>query len=478
MLQDFIKNKLSAYIPHTPTTDQRNVIHAIAQFIQSNDDIFVLTGYAGTGKTTLIQSIVKTLEDCNIPSVQLAPTGRAAKVLCNYTQKTASTIHKKIYKQTIIGGFPKFQLHYNNTPKAVFIVDEASMLANQTGEQSIFGSGLLFHDLIDFVFTKTHCKLILVGDTAQLAPIGLNTSPALDVQYIQHTFLKTCHKAQLQEVVRQAEESGILQNATRIRTHIDNNSIHFPKLTTTYNDTIAIQGADLLEHLEKSYNTKGIENTIVITRSNKLANRYNQGIRQNILWRDSEICAGDYIMIVKNNYYWTQHIPEIDFLANGDIVKIVAVKKYETLYNINFAQVIIECPDYNNIQFETKVILNTLHSESPSFTKDEQQAFFDEVIQDYADIQSKKKKYEELKKNEYFQALQIKFAYAVTCHKAQGGQWNDVYIDHGYLTENMMNLDFLRWLYTAITRATDTVFLIHFDDKFFDTSTQKKKQKK
>jgi len=478
MLQDFIKTKIKENLPHVPTNDQHNVIHAIADFLQSSDEVFILTGYAGTGKTTIIQAIVKTLDECSIPTVLLAPTGRAAKILHNYTQKSAYTIHKKIYRQTISGGIQKFSLQYNATPNAIYIVDEASMLSNQSGEQSMFGSGLLFDDLTEFVFSNKRCKLILVGDTAQLPPIGLPYSPALDSTYVEQSYLKTCKSGVLSDVVRQSQESGILYNATLIRQLIDTGTITFPKFTIQHTDFVSITGSELLECLESSYAKKGQENTIIITRSNKLANRYNQGIRQTILWRDSEISVGDYIMIVKNNYFWTQDIPEIDFLANGDIVKIVAVTKYETMYNLNFAHVIIECPDYNNIRIKTKVVLNTLYSESPSFTRSEQQNFYEEVMLDYADFTSKKKKYDELRKNEYFQALQIKFAYAVTCHKAQGGQWNDVYIDHGYFIDSMLDIDFLRWLYTAITRATETLYLVNFKDDFFAKSETKKTIKK
>lgn len=478
MLQDYIKNKLIHNISHTPTSDQNNVIDSIAAFLQSSDEVFVLTGYAGTGKTTIIQSIVKTLDECNIPTVLLAPTGRAAKVMNYYTKKPAFTIHKKIYRQQVAGGIQKFSLQFNSSPNAVYIIDEASMLSNQSSEQSMFGSGMLFDDLVEFVYTNTRCKLLLVGDTAQLPPVGLPYSPALDTQYIEHTYLKPCKAGVLSEVVRQTQESGILCNATIIRRLIDAQRVEFPKLSMQKSDFVAITGSELLDSLESSYSNLGQDNTIIITRSNKLANRYNQGIRQQILWRDTEISPGDYIMIVKNNYYWTQQVPEIDFLANGDIVKIVSVKKYETMYNLNFAHVIIECPDYDNIRIETKVVLNTLYSESPSFSRHEQQAFYEEVMLDYVDITSKKKKFEELRKNEFFQALQIKFAYAVTCHKAQGGQWKHVYVDHGYFVDNMLDLDFLRWLYTAITRATHKVFLVNFKDEFFETLAAVSKTKK
>ena len=474
MLQDFIVKKLFENFSFTPTNDQTNVLNSLADFISSNKDVFILKGYAGTGKTTLVKSVVTTLAELNIQSYLLAPTGRAAKVLSNYSQKPAFTIHKKIYRQKSSEGIQKFTLNFNPSSHAVFIVDEASMLSNSSTEQSVFGSGIVMDDLFSFVFNDKKCKLILIGDVAQLPPIGMITSPALEKEYIERTYLKDCVENTLFEVVRQSSLSGIIQNATNIRKKIHSKSIKYPKINQTA-DVLAISGADLLESLERSHGAVGIEETIIITKSNKLANRYNEGIRKTILWRENQISVGDYVMIVKNNYFWVQQLAkegstqtDIDFIANGDIAKIVAIKKYEDLYGFSFVNVTLQFADYNNIEIDTKLLLNTLETEAPALTKEQNQALYTEVLSDYADIKNKRTVYEKMKQNEYFNALQIKFAYAVTCHKAQGGQWKHVYIDHGYMPEETTTSDFLRWLYTAFTRASEKVYLVNFKKEFFE----------
>lgn len=466
MLQDFIKNKLIENLGYTPTPDQTVVLSELAEFIKSKQEIYIIKGYAGTGKTTLVSSIVKTLSEHNIPTFLLAPTGRAAKVLSNYTNKPAFTIHKKIYRQSSSQGVQKFALNFNPSSQAFFIVDEASMLSNNSMEQSFFGSGNVLDDLVQFVFNDKKCKLILIGDTAQLPPIGLTVSPALEKEYMEQSYLKLCNEGFLSHVVRQSENSGILKNATVIRAMVEKTKLQFPKIDL-FPDVLSINGTELLEKLENSYDKTGIEDTIIITRSNKTANRYNQGIRNTILWKDSEVSAGDYIMIVKNNYFWVQQNPEIDFIANGDIAKVVSIKKYEDLYGFHFANVTLRFSDYNDIEIDAKVMLDTLHSESPSLTREQNQLFYTEVLKDYSEIKNKRTVYENLRKNEYFNALQIKFAYAVTCHKAQGGQWKHVYVDHGYMPEDTINVDFLRWLYTAFTRATEKIFLVNFKKEFF-----------
>lgn len=469
MLQDFIKKLLLQNFSHTPTPHQENALSAIAAFLQSEQDIFLLTGYAGTGKTSLIQSLVHTLESQKIQYALLAPTGRAAKVLQLYTSRPAFTIHKKIYRQKSAGGFSRFSIQYNSMKRGVFIIDEASMIAHETQSNSAFGSGNLLDDIVEFVFTNPHCKLIFLGDTAQLPPIGYTKSYSLDADFLSKSYLKSVSAAQLSQVVRQDSLSGIIENATQLRNDIaqEKSTGEFPKLIQTP-DVVAINGAELIEHIERSYNTVGEEETIIITRSNAYANKYNQGIRAQILWKESILAAGDYIMIVKNNYFWTKNLENIEFLANGDIVKVKKIIRYESLYNMDFATILIECIDYNNIELEVKVILQTIQSESPSLTSDENQAFFNEVMKDYEHLNTKKQKYEALRENEYFQALHIKFAYAVTCHKSQGGQWKHIYIDHGYLTDDMVQDDFRKWLYTAITRASEKVHLVNFNKKFFE----------
>jgi len=309
---------------------------------------------------------------------------------------------------------------------------------------------------------------------AQLPPIGMITSPALEKEYIERTYLKDCVEDTLFEVVRQSSLSGIIKNATNSRKKIHSKSIKYPKINQT-EDVLSISGADLLESLERSHGAVGIEETIIITKSNKLANRYNEGIRKTILWRENQISVGDYVMIVKNNYFWVQQLAkegstqtDIDFIANGDIAKIVAIKKYEELYGFSFVNVTLQFADYNNIEIDTKLLLNTLETEAPALTKEQNQAFYTEVLSDYVDIKNKRTVYEKMKQNEYFNALQIKFAYAVTCHKAQGGQWKHVYIDHGYMPEETTSSDFLRWLYTAFTRASEKVYLVNFKKEFFE----------
>ncbi|HPY82525.1 MAG: AAA family ATPase [Bacteroidales bacterium] len=469
MLLDFIKKKIRNNFPHVPTKEQENVMHILAEFIHSNNHVLVVKGYAGTGKTSVIASFVQTLVELSIPSFLMAPTGRAAKVLSYYTKTAATTIHKTIYRQASThNGIQKFSLYFNAHAQSVFIVDEVSMLANNSFDKSMFGSGLLLNDLFEFVFENDkNCKLILIGDTAQLPPVGLSVSPALDVEYLSTTFFKQIETAHLYEVVRQQKESGILALATEIRTIIENNSCDFPHISQT-SDVIPITGDILLEHLESSYSSVGEEHTIVITRSNKYANKYNQGIRAMVLWRESQINVGDFIMVVKNNYYWSEKSTKINFIANGDIAEITHISQYENLYGFAFANVRLRFVDYDNEELDVKILLQTLESESPALSYDDNTLLYTAVQEDYQHITSARARYQEIRKNEYFNALQIKYAYAITCHKAQGGQWKHVYIDHGYLPENTTNVDFLRWLYTACTRATERLYLVNFKKEFFE----------
>ncbi|MBR4690538.1 MAG: AAA family ATPase [Bacteroidales bacterium] len=468
MLHDYVEKQMLAHFSFVPTDDQKVAFKELAKFITSDAEVFIMNGYAGTGKTTLVRSLIETLQALETPYFLLAPTGRSAKVLSNYTKSTALTIHKKIYRQRgVHDGIQSFGMSFNAAQNVVYIVDEASMLSDTTGENTIFGSGSVLNDLFRFIFNEHNCKLLLIGDTAQLPPIGSAESPALDANFIERQFLKKANSVTLTQIIRQAQDSGILQNATTIRNLITNDEIALPHIQT-YPDVEQIDGSMLLDALESSHNKVGIQDTIVITRTNKLANRYNAGIRSRILWKDTTISKGDYIMIVKNNYFWTEGNKDISFIANGDIAEVIDITKYENLYGFDFAEVTIQFPDYQNIEMTVNVLLNTLTSESASLTYEESNKLYTEVCADYADIKNKRKLYEEVKKNPYFNALQIKFAYAVTCHKAQGGQWKHVYIDHGYFTDEMLNKEFLRWLYTAFTRATEKIYLVNFKDEFFE----------
>ncbi|MCQ2959970.1 MAG: AAA family ATPase [Bacteroidales bacterium] len=467
MLHDYIEKQLLSYFSFSPTEDQKKTFSELAIFLTSDQEVFIINGFAGTGKTTLIKAVTDTLTALETPYSLLAPTGRAAKVLSNYTSKPAYTIHKKIYRQrNISDGIQKFGMNFNAAQNMVYIVDEASMLSDTIGENAIFGSGSVLDDLFRFVFNEHNCKLLLIGDTAQLPPIGIAESPALDADYIEANFYKEAKTSTLTQVIRQAEKSGILTNATIIRQLLENENISLPLLQTT-SDVERIDGSMLLEALESSQNKVGIQDTIVITRTNKLANRYNAGIRSRILWKESTISKGDYIMVVKNNYFWTEGNKEIPFIANGDIAEIISIGKHEQIYGFDFAEVTLRFPDYRDTELTVKILLNTLSSESASLTYEESNKLYTEVCADYSDVKSKKTLYEKVKKNPYFNALQIKFAYAVTCHKAQGGQWKHVFIDHGYFTEEMVNKEFLRWLYTAFTRASEKIYLVNFKKDFF-----------
>lgn len=468
MLYDFIAKKIRAHFAFEPTEDQQNVFNELAKFLATDAEVFIINGFAGTGKTTLIKAVIDSLQELGLNYSLMAPTGRAAKVLSNYTSKPAFTIHKKIYRQrNVQDGIQKFGMNFNAAQNVVYIVDEASMLSDSTSENTIFGSGSVINDLFRFIFNEHKCKLLLIGDTAQLPPIGSPNSPALDANYIETNFFKTPAYVTLHTVIRQAEDSGILSNATTIRQMLDSETISLPKLKT-FPDVESIDGSMLLEALESSHNKVGIQDTIVITRSNKMANRYNDGIRRMILWKDSTICKGDYIMVVKNNYYWTEKEKDLSFIANGDIAEIVSIDKYEDLYGFNFADVTLKFPDYQDMELSVKIILDTLSSESASLTYEQSNKLYTEVCADYAEIKNKKTLYEKIKKDPYYNALQIKFAYAITCHKAQGGQWKHVYIDHGFFTEEMVDKEFVRWLYTAFTRATEKVYLVNFKNEFWE----------
>lgn len=442
----------------------------LEKFLSSvnEDECFILKGYAGTGKTTLISALVKVLPKMKLKSVLLAPTGRAAKVISNYSGRKAFTIHKKIYRKKVAAS-PEmnFVLGDNIMENTLFIVDEASMISDQVHDYS---RQSLLQDLISYVYNGKNCKLMLVGDTAQLPPVGSAISPALNGQFVSDQFRLKVFTYELTDVVRQEKESGILFNATQLRELVRKGEEVFPKFKIRgYKDIFRMTGERLVEGLNYAYDKYGMENTIVICRSNKNANAYNQNIRNRILYREEELSGGDHIMVVRNNYFWLK--PEDnsgDFIANGDIARIRKVRRIEEQYGFRFAELVIELLDYPEEEpLSCKVMLDTLYSETPSLSNADNKRFYEAVLQDYMHIENKKFRMEELKKDPYYNALQIKFAFAVTCHKAQGGQWPAVFIDQGYLTDEMLNTEFLRWLYTGVTRSNRELFLVNFSDQFF-----------
>jgi exodeoxyribonuclease-5 len=472
MRETIIYNQLCKNLGYTPTDDQSAAMKDLAGYICSSesDVLFLMTGYAGTGKTSLISSLVKTLDLLRLKSVLMAPTGRAAKVLSSYSGRKAFTIHKKIYRQkSSKDGFGSFSLNNNLVRDTFFIVDEASMVSNASAESSIFGSGRLLDDLVEFVYSGTGCRLILTGDTAQLPPVGSVVSPALDKSFLAgYGFpLVSC---ELKQVVRQSETSGVLMNATMIRHQVAENILEHPSINCTdYKDTIRLPGVDLIDELQVAYGTAGLEGTIVIVNSNKQANRYNQGIRNRIFFREEEISTGDMLMVVKNNYNILNEDEEGEgagFIANGDIAEVRRIRKYEERYGFRFADMLLWFADYE-LELEAKVMLDVLHLDSPALPNEKGRELFENVIQDYLHLKTRKKQYDAVREDPYYNALQVKFAYAVTCHKAQGGQWDRVFIDQGMFNRTEVTIEYLRWFYTAITRSTEKVYLVNFPDEFF-----------
>ncbi len=456
-------------LENNPTKSQEKLIDILSDFVinREKDKVVIVKGYAGTGKTTTISALVKTFRKLKIKSVLLAPTGRAAKVLTSYSGEIAWTIHKKIYRQkSSKDGFGEFVLEKNMHTNTYFIVDEASMISNQPAVISLFGSGRLLDDLIKYVYNGSGCKLILIGDTAQLPPVGISDSPALDNKKLESYGLHTEY-VELTEVLRQAMDSGILYNATNIRTNISSNIVKFPEFSISgFDDIISIGGSELSEEISIAYDKYGIHESLIICRSNKRANKYNQGIRNQILSYEEELVPGDILMVVKNNYFWSYESEDIDFIANGDIIEVLRIYKYYDLYGFRFADVTIRLIDYN-IELDVKIILDTLTVDSAAMSNEDNKRLFNAVMEDFPDIKPKKRRYEKVRNNEYFNALQVKYAYAITCHKAQGGQWNTVFVDQGYITEDMIDIEYLRWLYTALTRATKRLYLVNFSDRFF-----------
>lgn len=460
---------------HNPTKEQEKAISLLSDFLLSReqDSIFLLKGYAGTGKTSLLAALVRTMQQLRLRVMLLAPTGRAAKVLSNYAGAPAFTIHRKIYRQKSITEMDVFQNNINMRQDTLFIVDEASMIANDAHEQTMFGTGRLLDDLMQYVYSCNGCRLLLVGDTAQLPPVGETESPALSRTMLEGYGMEVTELC-LTQVVRQLEESGILWNATMLRSLIQNDDVYaFPKLRgKSFPDIKVLPGNELIEALEQSYRNHGTDGTIVVTRSNKRANIFNNGIRTRILDYETELSGGDLIMVAKNNYYWTEReqaangvaADAMTFIANGDVAIVRRMRNERSLYGFRFADVTLCFPDYDHRELDVTILLDTLQSESPALTRQQQETLFNGVWEDYPELTNKRDRMKRLRQDIYYNALQIKYAYAVTCHKAQGGQWEHVYIDQGYINEEMLSPDYFRWLYTAITRATEQVYLVNWPD--------------
>ena len=459
--------------PHQPTSDQAKAIGKLSEFITSKEEnrIFMLKGYAGTGKTTLVSVLVQIVSSLGLRTVLLAPTGRAAKVLASYSGDRAYTIHKAIYKTNEDDSGYSLSLRENKSKNIIFVVDEASMIAGEMSvNNSLFPSSNLLEDLLTFVFSGINCSLIFVGDSAQLPPVGTDISPALNQEYLRTSFHVSTDLFELTEVVRQAEESGILANATYIRTliHAEDISKNFFQ-TYGFKDVVSINGADLEDMLNTCYSNSDDNETIVICRSNKRANLYNNEIRRRILFREGEINAGDKIMIVKNNYFWISKKSKAGFIANGDIAEILRIKNIETFGDeFQFADATIRLLDYpEEKDFDVKLLLNTLTMESPAMSYTHFKKLYNLIANEYAHIPERYKRLNLIRNDPYLNALQIKFAYALTCHKTQGGQWQNVFVEQGYLTDDMVNTEYMRWLYTAVTRATRKLYLVNFHERFF-----------
>ncbi len=492
MLIDYLKDLILHHFGLKPTTDQSKVIDSLCQFILTPDadSVFILRGFAGTGKTSLVSALVKTMEQLDRECVLMAPTGRAAKVFSFYADHPAFTIHKRIYRQKSIDKDSIFTLNYNMRQNLLFICDEASMIANDEYlSGSLYGTGRLLDDLIHFVYGGKGCRLILMGDTAQLPPVGDEESPALSGEYMGGYGLRVVSHT-LTEVVRQADSSGILWNATHLRTLLENEEIFaFPKIRFhSFSDVRNIPGNELIEVLEECYHRDGEDETIVVTRSNKRANIYNNGIRSQILWREEPLEGGDMLMVAKNNYYWVEKLAlelianakaegkkveeaetvPFDFIANGDTAIVRRVRNERQFYGFTFVDATLEFPDFENVQMQLTLLTDTLQAEAPALTKEQQNTLYNNIMEDYAGdptLRSKQDKLKALRQDPYYNALQVKYAYAVTCHKAQGGQWTNVFIDQGYMTDEMLGPEYFRWLYTAITRATQRVFFVNWKDE-------------
>jgi ATP-dependent exoDNAse (exonuclease V) alpha subunit len=459
MITDELTYRIRQAFGHVPTAEQEKAMDTFARFMTDRDErsVMVLRGAAGTGKTSLSAAIVRALLSLQQKLVLLAPTGRAAKVFSLYAGHPAYTIHRRIYRQKSIES--AFDLNYNSAQDTLFMVDEASMIANSSNYgESIFAGGQLMDDLMRFVYNDRNCRVMLIGDRAQLPPVGETESPALQSDVLRSYGLHV-YECNLNEVLRQSEESGILWNATEVRRLMYEGSFELPKVRFNgFADIRNVPGDELIEQLASSYSQVGLDDTIVVTRSNKRANIYNHGIRNTVLDREEELCCGDQIMVVKNNYYWRKE----EFIANGDRAVIRRVRHVHEQYGFRFADVTMTFPDYDDYELTATVLLDTLTSEAPALTREQQEILYNKVLEDYADVPQKPERLKKVKEDKYYNALQVKFAYAATCHKAQGGQWAHVYVDQGYMTDDMLTPEYMHWLYTAFTRATEKLYLVNW----------------
>ena len=469
MINSYLSRQIGLNFPHTPTENQLLAINGIVDFLLSRkkDTLLLLKGYAGTGKTSLVGALVKTLTELKQKSILLAPTGRAAKVFSTYAGQKAYTIHKKIYRQKTFSPEPSGFLPAPNLHKdTLFIVDEASMIANGGQDAIQFGTGRLLDDLIHYIYSGENCRLLLIGDTAQLPPVMQTDSPALNPDFLRGYGLQV-EEITLTQVVRQSENSGILYNATLLRDALRNQTVEiFPKLHLKgFTDLRKINGEELIEALSSAYSRDGLEETMVITRSNKRATIYNNGIRNRILYREEELSSGDRLMVAKNNYYWLNEQSETDFIANGEIMQVLRVRRTYELAGFRFADVLVRFQDYDS-EAEVKILLDTLQTDTPTLPQTRSDQLFYAILEDYQDVPTKAGKMKKMKTDPHYNVLQVKFAYAITCHKAQGGQWANVFLDIGYITEEMLGEDFYRWLYTAFTRATGQLYLVNLPKAF------------
>ena len=475
---DFLYSGFVSRMKHEPTPCQDRLLVTIADFVSADDDdILVVNGYAGTGKTTAISAVISVLKEYKVKSVLLAPTGRAAKVLSGYAGQPAYTIHKHIYRQKSVGGdgFGQFTLAPNKDKDTLFVVDEVSLIGIDAGQQqstTAFGSGNLLDDLISFVRAGSGCKVILIGDSAQLPPVGLDASPALSKDYM--AMMGGIGFVELTTVVRQQQESGILYNATMVRQLISDldygpgvmNLEDLCLETSQFDDIERITGGELIEKISEAYGKYDEDETVILCRSNRRAIKYNMGIRSTVQFKEERLVRGDKLMIVKNCYQFLDDMKDIDYIANGDIAKLVKISRFEERYGLHFAEARLSFPDYDDQEIVAKVILDTLESESASLTYEQSNILYQGVNEDYAHITTKKKRYEAVREDKYYNALQLKYANAITCHKSQGGQWRCVFIDNAFWQEQL-TVDDLKWLYTALTRATEKVYLVNFKDELF-----------
>ncbi len=469
MINTYFIEKIRDNFPFSLTNDQETAINKIVSFIfnPNSDAIFLLKGYAGTGKSTLIGTLVKTMAQFEQKTVLLAPTGRAAKVFSLHSDESAYTIHKRIYRQKgMSDDGASFSLMENLHKNTLFIVDEASMISNESGENSFFGTGRLLDDLIEYVYSGQNCKLLFLGDTAQLPPVKQDISPAMDA-YVLQSFGLDVLESTLTEIMRQAEESGILYNATLLRNALSEGTTRlYPQLVIkNFADVERISGNDLIEEISSCYSRDGVEETIVISRANKSVNIFNNGIRNSVLYREEELSNGDLLMVTKNNYFWLKEEAKVDFIANGEFVEVMRIRSQREMYGMRFCDVVLFHKNYD-IEFDAIINLDSLHSERAGDAYTQSNILYNALMEEYSYLGSKRDRYNQIKKNPYFNALQVKYGYAVTCHKAQGGEWRNVFIDLSYINPDHLGDNFYRWLYTSITRSTKMLYLVNLADDF------------